>query len=132
MKISRLYSNENFPLDIVKILRFFGHDVLTSLEAGQAHQGIPDDAVLKFAHQQERIVITLNRKDFIKLHRQSNVHSGIIVCKDDRDYEGQAGKVNDLILAEKDLRSRLFRVNRNNNLVFTYQEEINSFRKGTN
>ena len=28
--IARLYSNENFPLDIVKKLRALGHDVLTS------------------------------------------------------------------------------------------------------
>jgi hypothetical protein len=42
MKMSRFYSNENLPLEIVKSLRKFGHDVLTSVEAGQANQGIPD------------------------------------------------------------------------------------------
>ena len=46
MKMSRFYSNENLPLEIVKSLRKFGHDVLTSVEAGQANQGIPDNEVL--------------------------------------------------------------------------------------
>jgi len=47
--MTRLYSNENFPLDMVIELRKLGHDVLTSYEAGQANQGIPDIEVLAFA-----------------------------------------------------------------------------------
>ena len=31
-----LYSNENFPIDTVIILRQLGYDVLTSYDAGQA------------------------------------------------------------------------------------------------
>jgi len=43
--LASLYSNENFAIDIVQLLRDYGHDVLTSYEAGQANQanqGIPD------------------------------------------------------------------------------------------
>ena len=47
--MARLYSNENFPLPVVEALRRRGHDVLTTLEAGQANRGIPDDEVLRFA-----------------------------------------------------------------------------------
>jgi hypothetical protein len=65
----KLYSNENFPMDVVMELRRLGYDVLTSYDAGQANQGIPDEDVLTFATQQERAVITLNRDDFIALHR---------------------------------------------------------------
>ena len=90
MKMSRFYSNENLPLEIVKSLRKFGHDVLTSVEAGQANQGIPDNEVLTYAAFENRILITLNREDFIKLHRSGINHNGIIICKDDRDYSGQA------------------------------------------
>lgn len=39
-------SNENFPKRVVEELRRLGHDVLTSYEAGQANQKIPDDQVL--------------------------------------------------------------------------------------
>lgn len=127
MKIARLYSNENFPIDIVKKLCYLGHDVLTSYQAGQANQGIPDDDVLKFAHQQERVVITLNREDFISLHRDGKEHSGIIICKDDRDYDAQASKVHELILNTPELKSRLFRVKKSNvkgckSQIFIYHE----------
>ncbi|MCC3434540.1 MAG: DUF5615 family PIN-like protein [Microcoleus sp. PH2017_05_CCC_O_A] len=115
--MARLYSNENFPLDIVNKLRYLGHDVLTSYDAKQANQGIPDDDVLKFAHQQERAVITLNRQDFIELHKLVKEHSGIILCKEcqgDFDYEQQALKIHELILDFSELKSRLFRVQKQN------------------
>lgn len=131
MKIAKIYSNENFPIDIVNKLRYLGHDVLTSYQAGQANQGIPDDDVLKFAHQQERVVITLNREDFIRLHRDGKEHSGIIICKDDRDYEAQASKVHELILDATELKSRLFRVKKSNvkgctTQIFIYEELTNA------
>ena len=94
----KFYSNENFPLDIVRELRQLGYDVLTSYDAGQANQGIPDDEVLAFAIQQERAVITLNRDDFIELHRSGIPHQGIIICKTDRDYSGQAQALHSYLL----------------------------------
>lgn len=84
--MTRFYSNENFPLDLVTELRNLGYDILTSYEAGQANQSISDENVLMFAHSRSRVVITLNREDFISLHRQDIEHSGIIICKEDRDY----------------------------------------------
>ncbi len=77
----KLYSNENFPMDIVRELCQFGYDVVTSVEAGQANQGIPDRDVLTFATENSRVVITLNRDDFIALHRSGISHNGIIICK---------------------------------------------------
>ncbi|OCQ97257.1 hypothetical protein BCD67_00465 [Oscillatoriales cyanobacterium USR001] len=131
MKIAKIYSNENFPIDIVNKLRYLGHDVLTSYQAGQANQGIPDDDVLKFAHQQDRVVITLNREDFIMLHRNGKEHSGIIICKDDRDYDAQSSKVHELILDVTELKSRLFRVKKQNvkggkTQKFIYEELTNA------
>ena len=76
--MERLYVNENFPFPVVEFLRNFGHDVLTSLDAGNANQRIPDDEVVVFATAQNRIVLTLNRRDFIKLHFINPLHSGII------------------------------------------------------
>jgi hypothetical protein len=130
MMIARLYSNENFPLDIVKKLRALGHDVLTSYDAGQANQGIPDDDVLRFAHGQERVMITLNRKDFIELHNCGQEHSGIILCKEcqgNLDYEQQAFKIHELFLENSTLKSRLFRVKKSNikgcnTQIFIYKE----------
>ncbi len=113
--MARFYSNENFAIDIVQILRDYGHDVLTSYEAGQANQGIPDLEVLLFATSQNRILITFNRDDFIELHRSDMNHMGIIICKDDRDYFGQAKFINDFLQSQaKELSDRLIRIQKQN------------------
>ena len=52
--------------------------MLTVQEAGQGNQKILDDEVLAFATSCDRAVLTLNRSDFIQLHRQSDGHAGII------------------------------------------------------
>ena len=109
-----LYSNENFPLDMVIVLRQLGYDVLTSYEAGQANQGISDEAVLTFATAQDRSVITLNRDDFIQLHRQGLSHAGIIICKDDRNYAGQAQALHDYLTTQTELVDRLIRIKKRN------------------
>ena len=113
--MARFYSNENFAIDIVQILRNYGHDVLTSCEAGQANQSIPDPEVLKFATNQNRILITFNRDDFIELHRSGIKHSGVIICKDDRDYLGQAKFINEFLQSQTtELSDRLIRIQKQN------------------
>jgi hypothetical protein len=113
--VARFYSNENFAIDIVKILRDCGHDILTSYEAGQANQSIPDLEVLLFSTNQNRILITFNRNDFIELHRGGMNHSGIFICKDDRDYFGQAKFINDFLQSQTtELSGRLIRIQKQN------------------
>lgn len=113
--MARFYSNENLPLDLVKALRQLGYDVLTSYEAGQANQSIDDETVLKFAHKRKGVVITLNREDFISLHQQGIKHSGIIICKEDRDYQGQAMEIDKFLLNEaQSLKGRLIRIKKQN------------------
>lgn len=67
--MARFYSDENVPLDVVRGLRSLGHDVLTAFEAGQANRNTQDDEVLRFAVEEKRAVLTLNRLDFHRLHR---------------------------------------------------------------
>ena len=76
----KFYSNENFHLGAVEQLRSLGYDVLTSLDAGRANQRIPDEQVLEFARQESRAVLTFNRLHFVRLHKQSAIHHGILVC----------------------------------------------------
>ncbi|BAZ25510.1 hypothetical protein NIES4073_64150 [Kalymmatonema gypsitolerans NIES-4073] len=78
--MARLYADEQFPKKVSELLRTMGHDVLTVQEAGNANLGIPDEEVLAFAVSDNRAVITLNRQDFIRLHRANPVHFGIITC----------------------------------------------------
>jgi len=123
----RLYTDENFPLEIVRQLRLIKYDVLTSYEAGQANQGIPDDEVLAFATQEKRVLVTLNRDDFIALHRTGIYHTGIIICKDDRDYLGQAQILHSCLSENPDVANRLIRIKKNNQpksgiQIFIYQE----------
>ena len=91
----RFYSNENFPRPVVEALRSLGHDVLTSLEAGQANQRVGDDEVLAYAHSQQRALLTLNRSDFRRLHRAGQPHHGIVACTADPDFGRQARRIHD-------------------------------------
>ena len=65
-----LFADENLPFPVVEQLRQRGYDVLTMLQMELAGQAIPDDQVLALSTSLNRCLLTLNRKDFIKLHRQ--------------------------------------------------------------
>ena len=109
----RLYSNENFDLQVVQHLRNLGFDVLTALEAGNANQRIPDELVLAFAISENRALLTFNRKDFFKLHKSAPDHTGIIACTYDANYERLAIRINQEIKATGNhLNGKLIRVYR--------------------
>ena len=93
-------------------LRRLGHDVLTVREAGHADQAVPDDEVLAFARTRQRAVLTLNRRDFINLHKTQPHHFGIIVCTYDADFVAQAQRIHEVIESQPSLNSELMRVNR--------------------
>ena len=112
--MAELYSNENFPLRVVQELRELGHDVLTSYESGRANQRISDQEVLAFGAGQNRAILTLNRRDFVHLHRDSSgEHAGIIVCtRDDSDPRVFAGRIDKAIAEQGALPGCLVRVTR--------------------
>jgi predicted nuclease of predicted toxin-antitoxin system len=110
--MARLYANENFPFPTVECLRRSGHDVLTVQETGKADQQTEDTAILEWARAESRAVLTINRKHFVRLHRQQPTHCGIIVCSFDHDFEGQAERIGAAIASTGDLRGQLIRVNR--------------------
>jgi len=66
--VALFYSNENIALQVVMELRRLGHDVLTSMEAGNANLSVPDAEVLDFAVSKGRILVTHNRRHFLQLH----------------------------------------------------------------
>ena len=123
----RFYANENLTFELVELLRQQGYEVLTSLEAGNANQRIPDDQVLRTATADNRAVLTFNRDDFLRLHRSGVNHSGIIICKDDSDLSGLSQALHDYLMAQEILQNRLLRVLKKNQRglsspVFTVQE----------
>ena len=106
------YANENFPLPAVEALRRLGHNLLTTYESGQAGQAIPDEEVLAFASSESRIVLTLNRRHFIRLHQTAPDHSGMIVCTYDPDFEALANRIHVELETHSDWHGRLIRINR--------------------
>lgn len=110
--MARLYSNENFPQPVVEVLRKLGHDVETVFESGRAGQAFHDHEVLAYAVQQQRAVLTLNRRHFVRLYQSNATHSGILVCTVDLDFEGQATRIHEQIAGRDQLDGQLMRVNR--------------------
>lgn len=89
-----IYTNENIESQLANALRRLRHDVLTSLEAGNANRSIADWDVLAFAVSQSGILITHNRLHFVGLHQHHvAAHAGIVVCSVDLDYSRQAQRV---------------------------------------
>jgi hypothetical protein len=110
--MSKFYTNENFPLPAVQALRAFGYDALTSLEAGKANQSISDEDVFAFSRQPERILLTVNRKHFIKLHITNPDHPGIIAGAFDPDFAGMAKRVSEATQQNEPIAGKLVRINR--------------------
>jgi predicted nuclease of predicted toxin-antitoxin system len=110
--VATLYTNENFPFPAAEELRRLGHDVMTVQESGLGGQSASDDAVLRFAIDHGRTLITLNRRHFVKLHEETPGHQGIIVCTTDSDFRGLASRIDAAVKDHSTLQSRLIRVNR--------------------
>ena len=110
--MARLYANENFPTQIVDTLRRLGYDVLTTLDAGKAGRAISDEEVLTFAIDENRIVLTFNRRHFIRLHHEQPNHAGIIVCTVDPDFDALASRINTVLAEHDEWHGCLARVNR--------------------
>ena len=82
MQNQKLYFDEDISVIWAVRLRKMGWDVLTTQQAGCS--GKDDVDQLKFASQQNRILITRNYVDFQNIHEQilaeGKSHSGIIIC----------------------------------------------------
>jgi predicted nuclease of predicted toxin-antitoxin system len=108
----QLYADENFPLRVVEELRRLGHDVLTAYEDGKANQSVSDQDVLARATALRRVVITLDRVDFKRLHRQHPEHSGIVICTEDPDRIGQAQRISNALKDAGEVGGKLVRVHK--------------------
>ena len=93
-----LYADEDFPFPTVQELRQLGHDVVTAQEDGRS--ATPDPDVLARAHSLGRAIMTYNRRDYEKLHRQGEPHCGIVSCKPDRNHLALAQRIHDALAAQ--------------------------------
>jgi hypothetical protein len=106
------YANENFPLPVVDELRRLGHDVVTIQEAGKGGQAMPDHAVLAFAAGEDRALLTLNRRHFVRLHGADPRHSGIVACSFDPDFPALAWRIHTAVASQPQLAGQLLRIDR--------------------
>jgi len=110
--LAQFYADENFRRPVVEALRQLGHDVLTAQEAGRAGLGIDDDTVLADAMAANRILLTQNRRDFIRRHHTGMPHQGIIVCTYDPDAAALAHRIDEAVASTSAPGRWLLRVNR--------------------
>lgn len=110
--MARLYANENFPLPVIEELRRPGHDVLTTLDAGNANRALPDEEVLAFAIRENRALLTMNRRHFLRLAERHPDHAGLILCTFDSDFIRQAQANHSSVGTDERLGGVVLRVNR--------------------
>ena len=108
--MARLFADENFPFPVVVALR--RRRRRHRANAGTAGQALTDKAILQLAGADQRAVLTLNRRHFVRLHAQDPNHSGIIVCSFDLNFEGQAARIDQAVATEEPMTGRVVRVNR--------------------
>ena len=113
--MAKLYGDENFDVKAMDLLAQKGHDTLNVRDAGQANQRTPDAEVLAFATEDDRAVVTFDRRDYFQLHQANPAHAGIIACTYDADSQGLADRVNEGIEAENgDLKGKFLKIYRPN------------------
>lgn len=78
----RLLLDEMIGPRVAQELRSRGLDAIAVAERADL-RALPDDAVLDVAHEDGRVVVTLNVGDFSRLHQQSlaegRQHSGVVM-----------------------------------------------------
>src|SRR5580658_7092229 len=99
--MARFYTNENVPTQVVAEPRRLGHDVMTSWDAGNANSAVPDTEVLAFAAAEARILVTHNRRHFLRLHQNRKAdHAGIVAYTVDAEFSRQAQRIDAAVAAE--------------------------------
>jgi len=77
----KLYLDEMIPSELARVLREYGHDVVTTQEVGML--GKDDSDQLEYASEHGRAILTFNIGDFTHLHRtwrqEGKHHAGIVV-----------------------------------------------------
>lgn len=79
-----LLADEDVSRSLVDALRRGGDDVITVREIGLANRRTPDGTVIEAAAQRGRVLLTMNRRDFRRLHQSGVVHAGMLLLTSNR------------------------------------------------
>lgn len=90
----RLLLDEHFSFRIAEQLRKRGFDVLAVAERAELRQ-MSDEDLLRWAHTDERTVVTENVQDFLPIHGEflthGEAHSGIVLTSPHKFSRSTAG-----------------------------------------
>lgn len=89
MSLNLLLDEDSQDKILISLIKLADHNVTTIGEAGL--NGTADDAVLAFARQQGRILITHNGKDFRELHKINPFHPGLSAIHQDGNPKNRMG-----------------------------------------
>ncbi len=112
--MAAIYADENTEGKLILALRERGHDVLTMLDEDLAGKKTPDSHVFARAVATKRLLVTHNRKHFIKIHAQNAVHHGIMICTFDDDFAALTTRIHEKLSSQQDFAGQLIRINRPN------------------
>ena len=120
MNIKLLLDENLSPWAAVRLRDEFRLDVVHVRDRGLL--GASDEQVFVVAYAEDRVVVTSNGADFVKLARGSEVHAGLVLFEDsgllrDEQLEVTRAAVA-LLLPERDLVNRLLRIWRDGRHAF--------------
>ena len=71
--------------------------------------------MLEFVTQEQRILLTINRKDFFRLHRYGNLrHAGIVACTQDSNPIALAKNIHEAVRNLESCEGKIIKVIRKN------------------
>jgi predicted nuclease of predicted toxin-antitoxin system len=115
LSLSLLLDEDSQAKLLVKFLMASGHDVLTVNDVGIS--GFPDEQVLDYSRQHNRVIITRNCSDFRELHQADPSHPGILAVYQETDtsknmsYQAIVNAVGNLVAANLDLTGQFIVLN---------------------
>jgi predicted nuclease of predicted toxin-antitoxin system len=115
LALSLLLDEDSQAKVLVKVLVDAGHDVLTVNEAGIS--GVPDEKVLDYARECNRVILTRNCSDFRELHQLNAMHPGILSVYQEADrsknmnYQSIVTAIHNLIEAKLDVSGQFVILN---------------------
>jgi predicted nuclease of predicted toxin-antitoxin system len=110
--MARFFADEDIPRPVVDELRALGHDVLTVHDIGMSNKRWPDRSVFFFACDEQRVLLSKNRRDFFRLHRLFPNHPGLVLCTADSNFRATATKIADAVNQLRDMRGQVIRIYR--------------------
>jgi hypothetical protein len=100
---ARLLADVHLDVQVCRKLRKLGYDIVEArLFRGQKHRNrMSDEALLRYAQQVTRVLITDNTADFKSLNKVFPWHEGIVACPRYDDASAKADAIHRILQRSK-------------------------------